>query len=82
MRRIKAKEVAADVHTGMGDSILMEKYQLNAKELEAVLKKLVDTGLIDHMQLYERTSLSDTQITKAFVDSETANGDMSKRKAW
>jgi len=68
-RKIKAKRVAADVHAGMGDSVLMEKYTLTAKELEAVLRKLVEVDLITHMELYERTSLSDTQITKAFVDS-------------
>ncbi len=76
MRKIKAKEIAADVHTGMGDSVLMGKYSLSAKELEVVLRKLVEADLITHMQLYERTSLSDSQITKAFVDSEQAIGEL------
>jgi hypothetical protein len=40
--------------------------------LEAVLRKLVDADLITHMQLYERTSLSDSQITRAFVESAKA----------
>jgi hypothetical protein len=72
MRKIKAKEISADVQSGMGDSVLMAKYHLTTKELEAVLRKLVDADLVTHMQLYERTSLSDSQITKAFVDSEQA----------
>jgi hypothetical protein len=71
-RKIKAKDVAEDVHAGVGDTLLMEKYGLTAKQLEGVLRKLLDVHLISHMQLYERTSLSDTQITKAFVDSEQA----------
>lgn len=71
-RKIKAQEVAQDIHAGMGDTLLMEKYNLSAKQLEMVLRKLVEADLIDHMQLYERTSLSDTQITKAFVDSQAA----------
>ena len=32
----------------------MEKYDLSAKQLETVLRKLVEADLIDHMQLYER----------------------------
>jgi hypothetical protein len=64
--------VAKDVHAGIGDTLLMKKYQLSAKQLESVLRKLVDADLISHLQLYERTSLSDTQITKAFVETQRA----------
>jgi hypothetical protein len=72
MRKIRAKEIAADVHAGIGDSVLMAKYDLTAKELEMVLRRLVSLDIINHMQLFERTSLSDSLITKAFVDSEQA----------
>ena len=72
VRKITAKGIAADVHAGMGDSVLMEKYNLTAKELETVLGKLVEIDLITYMQLYERTSLFDSQITKAFVEWEQA----------
>jgi hypothetical protein len=71
-RTINAKMVATDVHAGIGDTLLMKKYQLSAKQLEGVLRKLVDADLISHLQLYERTSLSDTQITKAFVETQRA----------
>ena len=69
-RKISAKEVARDIQAGMGDTPLMEKYNLSAKQLETVLRKLIEADLIDHMQLYERTTLSDAQITKAFVDTQ------------
>jgi hypothetical protein len=72
MRKIRAKEIAYDIHAGVGDSVLMAKYNLPAKQLEGVLRKLVAADLITHMQLYERTSLSDSQITKVFVDSGAA----------
>ncbi|MBI5249435.1 MAG: PAS domain S-box protein [Desulfomonile tiedjei] len=71
-RMIIAREVAGDVHTGMGDTLLMEKYELSAKQLNHVLRKLLDEDLISDMQLYERTSLSDSQVTKAFVEKEKA----------
>ena len=76
MRKLKAKDVARDVQGGMGDTLLMEKYHLNSKQLESVLRKLVDADLITHMQLYERTSLSDSQITRAFVESAKAAAEL------
>ncbi|MGO9568751.1 MAG: hypothetical protein ACLP5H_14545 [Desulfomonilaceae bacterium] len=76
MRKLKAKDVAKDVYSGMGDTLLMKKYRLNPKQLESVLRKLVDADLITHMQLYERTSLSDTQITRAFVESAKAAAEL------
>ncbi len=72
MRKLKAKAVVRDVRRGLGDSLLMEKYNLSRKQLEMVLRKLLDSDLITHMQLYERTSLSDTQVTRAFVEAEEA----------
>lgn len=69
-RRISGLQLVKDVRAGMGDRTLMLKYQLTAKQLEAVLKGLLRADRITPMQLYERTSLSDSQITKAFVEKE------------
>lgn len=71
-RKINALALAGDVHEGMGDTILMEKYLLTPRQLEMALRKLLEADLISHMQLYERTTLSDTQITKAFLESRDA----------
>jgi hypothetical protein len=66
------KDVVRDVQGGMEDTLLMEKYDLNPKQLETMLRKLLEAGLITHMQLYERTSVSDSLITRAFVEAGTA----------
>jgi predicted transcriptional regulator len=71
-RTINAKALARDVDAGMGDTLLMEKYRLSTKQLESVLRRLVDADLISHLQLYERTRLSDTQVTRAFVEAQQA----------
>jgi hypothetical protein len=71
-RTLKAKAIVQDVQAGMGDSLLMKKYQLSAKQLETVLRRLVEADLISHLQLYERTTLSDTQVTRAFVEAQQA----------
>lgn len=71
-RLVRARELLADVQAGVGDTLLMEKYRLSAEQLNKVLRKLLDADLITHMQLFERTSLSDTQVTKAFVETGRA----------
>jgi len=76
-RRINGRAIAQDVLDGLGDTVLMQKYELTAKQLEAVLKRLVDMDLIDQMQMYERTSLSDSMVTKAFVESRRAIAELS-----
>jgi hypothetical protein len=71
-RMINGKAVAADILAGMGDASLMERYRLTPNQLEQILRKLLDANMITDMQLYERTSLSDSMITKAFVEKERA----------
>ena len=61
-----------DLRHGMGDRELMEKYALSGNQLHKVFKKLVDSGAIDEMELFMRTSLSDSIITKAFVETQCA----------
>ena len=71
-RKIKAKPFVKDLRNGMGDRELMEKYTLSESQLHNVFQKLVDAGAIDEMELFMRTSLSDSTITKAFVATQRA----------
>jgi hypothetical protein len=71
-RKIKAKPFVRDLRNGMGDRELMEKYALSESQLHKVFHKLVDAGAIDEMEFFMRTSLSDSIITKAFVDTQCA----------
>ena len=68
-RKIRARDIVADIQAGMDDTSLMEKYVLTSNMLEKILRQLVEADLITHFQLYERTQLSDTQVTRAFLDS-------------
>jgi len=72
-RKIKAKSFVRDLREGMGDRQLMEKYVLSSNQLQRVFRKLIDGGVLDEMELYMRTSLSDSSISKAFLDSGMAN---------
>ena len=79
-RKIKAKPFVRDLRNGMGDRELMEKYALSERQLHKLLHKLVDAGAIDEMELFMRTSLSDSTITRAFVDTQCAVEEMGLTK--
>jgi len=71
-RKIKAKPFVKDLRDGMGDTELMQKYTLTERQLHKVFQRLVDAGVIDEMELFMRTSLSDSTFTKAFVAARYA----------
>ena len=71
-RKIKAKEFVRDLRKGMGDRQFMEKYALSPEQLQKLFRKLVDSGVIDEMELYMRTTLSDSIITSALSESRRA----------
>lgn len=68
LRKIKASDLVKDITSGKTDPELMQKYQLDANQLEYMLGKLVEAGSITETQLMERTKITSTSITKAFVD--------------
>ncbi len=71
-RKIGVIPFIRDLRTGIGDNELMEKYVLSEVQLHKVLHKLVDAGHIDDMELFMRTSLSDSTITRAFLNTQCA----------
>ena len=73
-RKIKAKKIARDVKDGMGDYELMDKYRLSREKLDEVLRRLVEAGWITEMQLFERSTLTDSAISKAFDEARAALG--------
>jgi hypothetical protein len=72
IRKVKAKEFVKDMRSGIDDPALMRKYDLTDKQLEMVFQKLIDADFITALELWERSRLSDTQITRAFVEAQKA----------
>jgi hypothetical protein len=69
-RKIKAKPFLRDLRHGMGDRELMGKYALTESQLHKVFHKLVDAGAMDEMELFMRSSLSDSTMSKAFTETQ------------
>ena len=61
-----------DLRSGLDDGEIMEKYQLSPIQLENVFGKLVDADFITVVELHERARLSESQVTRAFVEAQRA----------
>jgi hypothetical protein len=66
--RIKAKEFVRDVKSAMDDDGLMIKYGLTPEQLHSVFKQLIDMDLLSQDQITVRAQLSESKITRAFLD--------------
>jgi hypothetical protein len=71
-RKLKAAPFIRDFRDGIGDEQLMEKYSLSPNQLEKAFRKLVDAGAIAEMEIFMRSSISDSTVTKAFIESQSA----------
>ncbi len=61
-RRITAREILADVRTGVGDPALMEKYKLSAQGLQSVFNKLLKAGALTQAELDARVPMSQRTV--------------------
>ncbi len=67
--RIKAKEFVRDVKSAMDDDGLMVKYSLTPGQLQRVFSQLVDMELLTEEQINVRAQLSESRITRAFLEA-------------
>lgn len=56
-KTLPAKQVLADIRSGMSDSELMNRYLLSGKGLESLLNKMVAAGLLKQSELEARSTL-------------------------
>lgn len=61
-RSIKAKDIVADILSGMDDAALMKKYEIPRTKLPEIMDKLVNAGLIRTSELQGRGSLPELQV--------------------
>ena len=71
-KRIRVKEFVADITDGVDDPGLMAKYSLSEKELKKVFQKLIEADFITDVELWERSKLTESGISKAFLEAQQA----------
>jgi hypothetical protein len=71
-RRISAKQILADINSGMDDECLMLKYTITQRQLQTVFRQIIGAGLATPMELSRRLSITKSQVTEAFAEMGTA----------
>jgi len=71
-RKISAKAILNRLHDGFSDTQIMEQHGLNSVQLQYIYRRLVEAGLMTHFELYERSSLTDSDVFRAFSEKPQA----------
>lgn len=75
-RRINLKEFLADLRCGSSAQYLMNKFNLDAKKIEEVCRRLNQPELTAALELWDSGKLTDSQFTRAFSEvKETLDDD-------
>ncbi len=53
-RQLNAKEILADIRSGVDYATLTEKYHLSVQGLQSAFKKLIAAGVLKHAELDDR----------------------------
>jgi uncharacterized protein (DUF433 family) len=69
-RKVNATHIVKDLRSGMSDQDLMAKHGINNQQLERILGKIVDAGMMSDMELFERSTISESAVTKCFVETQ------------
>ena len=73
---IKAAEFIRDFRSGMGDHALMAKYELTQGQLDRLFDELSRRNLISDSQVEDRLDITDSQITRAFVEAKEGSEEL------
>ena len=71
-RSISAYNIVQDIRAGFTDSELQEKYRVRPEALPYLMRRLVDEGLMTDLEMYERRSLSESDLMRAFTGADEA----------
>jgi uncharacterized protein (DUF433 family) len=68
--RIAASQVVLDIRSGMDERMILAKYNLNERQLQRLLRKIIAAGLATPLELAGRLSVTRSQVFEAFAEME------------
>ncbi len=71
-RNISGQSVVQDLRAGFTDSQLQEKYRIRPEAVPYLMRRLVDAGLMTDLEMYQRKSLSESDLMRAFKGADEA----------
>jgi len=67
-RKINAQSLLKDIRDHLDEESLMAKYELTARQLQYLLRRIIAEGLAGPRELAGLLSVTKSQITQVFVD--------------
>jgi hypothetical protein len=67
-RKISARNILADIKSGLDDEQLLIKYNLVPRQLQSVFRQIINAGLATPMEMSKRLSVTKSQVREAFVE--------------
>jgi hypothetical protein len=61
-RQVNGQEIVNDLHAGLSDTELMQKYRLSSRGLQSVFRKLLNAKAVTPADIYERSPFDDTTV--------------------
>ena len=77
-REIDGKQFLADVRSGLDDDILMGKYDVSARQLQALFRELIAAGAYTPLELSSRLAITKSQVWEAFQEMGQAVEEIDK----
>ena len=71
-RNLSAQSIVQDIRAGLTDLQLEEKYRIKPDAMPFLMRRLVDAGLMTDLEMYERKSLSESDLMRAFKGIDEA----------
>ncbi len=70
--RVNAKALLQDVRDGKDDDFLMDKYNINNRQLQECFRKIIDLGLTSALELSQRLCITKSQVSEAIQEADSA----------
>ncbi len=71
-RNLSAQNIVQDIRAGLTDPQLEEKYRIKPDAMPFLMRRLVDAGMMTDLEMYERKSLSESDLMRAFKGVDEA----------
>jgi hypothetical protein len=71
-RMISGREFLKDVRAGLDDETIMQKYGLNQRQLQRLLRDLINAGAASILELSGRLMVTESQISELLEEVEKA----------
>jgi hypothetical protein len=69
-KKIRTKDFLTDIRSGMSDNDLMDKHDLNERQFQSALRKMIKAGELTTMEVARRLYITESQTFTALIEAD------------